>query len=343
MIYDYVIIGNNINSLMLAYYLFKEDQSVIILDKKNINDHYFYTKNEIVYKNPVFSNNDVNFLNFLNELKIDFKLIGNKININFDLIGNFNLSELLIIYCELINEFTFNYDSKNIKLKDKIHLFSDKSISYIKSLCEFYNNDFNEITYYDFIQIVSNCIINEFYTINENELKMQIFNYFKQNTNIEIKFEIEFIDLIDNIVKTNNDNFKFNNKCIFCISPDKIPFINNQIKEQVIYNYVFKINEKYIEDDNILQYYKNNDTITFFSNTSKNFCNEIKIINKILNEELYLDKYIFLNNNKTIEDNIKRNFSLLNKINNKKKYRIYKNDSLVDIVKLFLIVKIFIK
>jgi ribulose 1,5-bisphosphate synthetase/thiazole synthase len=31
MIYDYVIVGNNMNSLMLAYYLFKENNKVLII------------------------------------------------------------------------------------------------------------------------------------------------------------------------------------------------------------------------------------------------------------------------------------------------------------------------
>ncbi len=343
MIYDYVIIGNNINSLMLSYYLFKEDLSVIILDKKNLNEHFLFTKNETVHKNPAFSNNDVNFLNFLNELKIDFKTIGNKIKINFDLVENFNINELFIIYLEFINEFTFNYDSKKLKLKDKINVFCDKTIVYIKSLCKFYNYNFDEITYYDFIQIISNCIINEFYTINENELKMQIYNFFKQNTNIELKFDTEFIDLTDKTVKTNNGEINFKNKCIFSISPDKIPFINHQANEEEIYNYTFKMNDKHIEDNNTILYHKNNNTITFFSNYPKFSNCENKIINKYLNEDIYQDKYIYINNNKTIEDNIKRNYNLINKIINKKKYRIYKNDSIVDIVKLFLIIKLFIK
>jgi len=80
MIYDYVIVGNNLNSLMIAYYLFKENYKILIIDMKNKEDHKLYYNKDIVIKNPLYSNNDVNFLNFLNHLSIDFRSIGKKCN-----------------------------------------------------------------------------------------------------------------------------------------------------------------------------------------------------------------------------------------------------------------------
>ena len=79
----------------------------------------------MVFNNPLYSNNDVNFLNFLNELEINFKNIGNKIKINFQLVENFKMNELFIIYTELLNEFINDNKSKEIKLKDKLFVFSD--------------------------------------------------------------------------------------------------------------------------------------------------------------------------------------------------------------------------
>ena len=187
MIYDYVIIGNNINSLMIAFYLFKENNKVLIIEKKNKNNFFLHINNEIVYKNPMYSNNDVNFLNFLNDINIDFKSIGSKINISFDLAKQFNLNELFIFFLEFINHFMSINESKQIKLSSKLNLFSDKSINYIMFLCDFYNYNFNEISYYDFIQIINNCVINEFFIINDNEIITQIFDYFSNNTNIKIK------------------------------------------------------------------------------------------------------------------------------------------------------------
>ncbi len=208
MIYDYVIIGNNLNSMMLAYYLSNENNKVIILEKKNKEDFYLYTKNNVVYRNPMYSNNDVNFLNFLNDIKIDFKNIGNKITINFNLLQNFELNELYVICIEFLNEFMYNYKSKQIKLQDKVNNFSDKSIEYIKYLCRFYDCDFNEISYYDFMQIINNCIMNDFYNIDENK----ILDYFLKNTNIEIKFGTESKKINNNIIQTNIDEYEFNKK-----------------------------------------------------------------------------------------------------------------------------------
>lgn len=235
MSYDYVISGDNINSLMLAYYLNKEKYNVLIIKKPLQNIKLFE-----------FSNNDVNFLNFLSDIKIDFKSVGHKLDRKFDL-TNFNMSELFMIYVEMFNQLTNDYSSKNIKLKDKLHYFSDKAINYIKILCTFYNLNFDEMSYYDLTEIISNCMINEYYILDEQKLITQIYDYFLNKTNIEIK--------------TDND---------------------------------------------------------FTINLSQNDGN-------------------------TIEDNIKQNYLLLNKIINKKKFKIYKNDTIVDIVKLCLLVKLIIK
>ena len=350
MIYDYVIIGNNLNSMMLAYYLTNENNKVIILEKKNKEDFYLYTKNNIVYRNPLYSNNDVNFLNFLNDIKVDFKNIGNKITLNFNLLKRFELNELYVFCIEFLNEFMYNYKSKQIKLQDKVNKFSDKSIEYIKYLCKFYDCDFNEISYYDFIQIINNCIMNDFYNIDENK----ILDYFLKNTNIEIKFGTEFKKISNKIIQTNIDKYEFNKKCIFCISPDKINFYKNEIIKTQIYNYTLNINNSIIEDnpisyctsDNPISYCTSDNQITFFSNYDilKNNDYSKNIIKKeMFKKEVYFDNYILINNNKMIESNIKRNYILLNKLINKKKYRIYKNDTIVDIIKLYLMVKLFVK
>jgi hypothetical protein len=376
MIYDYVIIGNNINSMMLAYYLSKEDNKVIILEKKNKEDFYLYTKNNIVYRNPLYSNNDVNFLNFLNDIKVDFKNIGNKITLNFNLLKRFELNELYVFCIEFLNEFMYNYKSKQIKLQDKVSSFSDKSIEYIKYLCRFYDYDFNEISYYEFMQIINNCIMNDFYNIDENK----ILDYFLNNINIEIKFGTEFKKISNKIIQTNFNEYEFTKKCIFCISPEKINFYKNEIIETHIYNYCLEIGNNKPEHNNIISYLQNNNHITFFFNYKNTIKTELEFIKtdrefiktelefiktdrefiktdrefiktdrefiitkKEFKEEKYFDNYILINNNKLIECNIKRNYNLLNKLINKKKYRIYKNDTIVDIIKLYLMVKLFVK
>ncbi len=347
MIYDYVIIGNNINSLMLSYYLIKNNNSVIILEKKSKNDFYFYSKNTIINRNPKYSNNDVNFLNFLNELNVDFKDIGTKININFNLTENFQLNELLIIYFDIISENKYT----EIKLSDKINLFSSKTNEFIKYLCKYYNYDYNEIYYYDFIQIINNCLINEFYNIDESVL----LNILLEKTQATVIFETEYKNINNNYIETNNNKFEFKKKCIFCISPEKI---NMSIKydniiENKIYNYTFDIQESIIEKNKIT-YYKNKNNITFYSNFDSldfikkdhyflNNYEKTVVTKRVFNQDIYDEKYIILNNNISIEDNIIRNYKLLNKITNYKIFKIYKNDTIIDIIKLFLVVKLFIK
>jgi len=356
MIYDYVIVGNNLNSLMIAYYLFKENYKILIIDMKNKEDHRLYYNKDIVIKNPLYSNNDVNFLNFLNNLSIDFRLIGKKCNnISFNLIENFKLSDLCFIFSEFFKEFTYDYSSKNIKLIDKINLFSNESINYIKSLCIFYELDFNIITVYDFIQIINNCITGEFFTIDENKLLDSIYNYFNKNTNIEIIFNEKFLKLDSVSIKTNKRYINFFNKCIFSISPNKIDFIESEITTNTIYNYKWNTNI----DENILSnynfnYIKNNNEYTFFSN--------INNINEIRNTFFFLDNnytsniiqydsfasfinnnYIIINNQHNIESNSINNINIINKIINCKKNKVIKNDSIVDVLKFLLIIYKYIK
>jgi hypothetical protein len=357
MIYDYVIVGNNMNSLMLAYYLFKENNKVLIIDKKSFDDFYLYTSNNFVYKNPMYSNNDVNFLNFLNDIGINFRDTGTKININFDLIEKFKLNECGAIYIEFLNEIFNINESKNIKLKEKLNIFSDRTIENIKNICDFYNCDVNEISYYDFIQLINNCIINEFFNINDKTFIYYILKYFKINTNIDVMFETKFSKLDNKTINLETgENIDFTKKCIFCLSPKNINFIkeNNKIKETTMYNYCWKINENILENNSNL-YYKNENEIIFYSSEDK--LNEIKTEHYFLNDKYTINifkKYIFeddinhknyiiINEKKTIENNIIRNYNIINNLINKKKYRIYKNDSIVDMVKLILFVKIFIK
>jgi hypothetical protein len=357
MIYDYIIIGNNLNSLMIAYYLFKENYKILIIDMKNKEDHRLYYNKDIVIKNPLYSNNDVNFLNFLNNLSIDFRLIGKKCNnISFNLIENFKLSDLCFIFSEFFKEFTYDYSSKNIKLIDKINLFSNESINYIKSLCIFYELDFNIITVYDFIQIINNCITGEFFTIDENKLLDSIYNYFNKNTNIEIIFNEKFLKLDSVSIKTNKRYINFFNKCIFSVSPNKIDFINSETINNTIYNYKWNSNiDENIFNNYNIHYIKNNNEYTFFSN--KNNINEIKntfffldnnYISNIVKYNSFTsfinnNNYVIINNQPNIESNSINNINIINKIINYKKNKVIKNDSIVDILKLLLIINIFIK
>jgi hypothetical protein len=357
MIYDYVIVGNNMNSLMLAFYLFKENNKVLIIDKKSIEDFYLYTSNNSVYKNPMYSNNDVNFLNFLNEIGMDFRQIGTKININFNLIEKFKLNECGIIYTEFLNEFFNINESKKIKLIEKLSIFSDRTIENIKNICDFYNCNLNEISYYDFIQLINNCIINEFFNINDKSFINNILEYFKINTSIDIMFKTKFSKLDNKIINLETgENIIFNKKCIFCLSAKNVNFIEEttKIKEIKMYNYSWKINENILENNSQL-YYKNESDIIFYSTKDKleNIKTEHYFLNekyrkcilskKIFEDDINHENYIIINDKKSIENNIIRNYNLINNLINKKKYRIYKNDSIVDMIKLILFVKIFIK
>ena len=52
--------------------------------------------------------------------------------------------------------------------------------------------------------------------------------------------------------------------------------------------------------------------------------------------------YIIINNMVTIEQNIINNYKILNNLPHKKKFKIYKNDSIIDIIKLLILINYLI-
>lgn len=357
MIFDYILVGINLNSLMIAYYLNKSNNKVLLIDKKSKDNHQIYYKNNTFLKLPEYSNNDVNFLNFLNDINLDFRSIGNKQeHINFDLIKNFKVTELITICIEFIKEFTNDYTSKDIKFTQKTNLFSDESIEYVKLLCNFYNLNYNDITSFDFTNIINNCILNEFFLIDEKKLFAEIIKKYN-NENIEISYEEEFYNINNKNIITTKRTIDFNNKCLLFLSPKNITFIYNSNKPFTINNYIWNteiniekqhfksIKYNYIKDNNNYIVYSKNDIDNEINNDlfflGKNYK---KVVNTYYEytDVHYQENFIILNNLLNIEDNIVNNYKLLNKLFNKKTFRIYKNDSIVDIIKLIIVLNYLI-
>jgi hypothetical protein len=357
MIFDYILVGINLNSLMIAYYLNKSNNKVLLIDKKSKDNHKIYYKNNTFLKLPEYSNNDVNFLNFLNDVNLDFRSIGNKQeHITFDLIKNFKFTELITICIEFIKEFTNDYTSKDIKFIQKTNLFSNESIEYIKLLCNFYNFNYNDITLFDFTNIINNCILNEFFLIDEKKLFAEIIKKYN-NENIEISYEEEFYNINNKNIKTNKRTIDFNNKCLLFTSPKNINFINDKTEKFTINNYIWNIEiniEKqhfesikynYIKDNNNYIVYSKNDIDNEINNDlfflGKN-CKKVVNTYYEYTDVQYQENFIIINNLLNIEDNIVNNYKLLNNLFNKKTFRIYKNDSIVDIIKLIIVLNYLI-
>jgi hypothetical protein len=358
MIFDYILIGINLNSLMIAYYINKNNNNILLIDKKSIENHNIYYKNNTVLKSPMFSNNDVNFLNFLNDLNINFKDISVQIdNIKFNLLENFKIHELITIFMEFIKQFSNDNTSKNIKFIDKSSYFSDDTIIYIKVLCDFYDLDYNKITLFEFTNMINNCIINEFYIIDEKKLFNEIIIKYN-NTNIKILYDEEFIKLEDKYIYTNNQMFEFNNKCLFFLSPKNINFINNtKYRLSTMYNYIWNtdinIEKKYLENIKY-NYLKFNNKYVFNSKKKIELTDTLFFIDKNIKPIMYKkfeyinnifnSNYIIIINNINIEKNIINNYFILNTIfKNNKIFKIYYNDSLIDIIKFLLFIFLFYK
>lgn len=366
MTYDYIIIGATLESYILAQKLIKLNYKCIIIEKKNKQD-YFDSFNQIK-SNIFFSSNDVNFLNFLNENTIDFKTIGTLYNFNFKFTEILSVLELKLLYNEIIKISLYDESSKDIKFMNFLdsNNFSNDSIEYINNFCLFFDKKINIITLYDFINLLNCKLFCDYYILNYKTLFTELLN---KNKDIEINFDSELIEYtinnnkIDN-VKINNFSIRDNFKYIFCISIKNIKKIEQNINYDYDYDYLItlKWNQNLIIPENLktdLKYFNliEYNTILILNNHKidiQNTKNKLFFITKpetifiykkyLLSNNLIYDNCIILKNNKNIEDDVINTLYNLYKINinYKKMFKIYKNDSLSDIIKLYIFINLYL-
>lgn len=364
MTYDYIIIGATLESFILAQKLIKLNYKCLIVEKKNKED-YINSFDEIK-SNIFFSTNDVNFLNFLNECNIDFKTIGTLYNFKFKFTEILTIFELKLLFYEIIKILLYNESSKNIKFMNFLdsNNFTNDSIEYINNFCLFFDKEINLITLYDFINLLNCKLFCDYYILNYKILFTELLNKIKD---IEIQFNSELIEYeinnnkIEN-VKINNLSIYNNFKYIFCISIKNIKKIEKKYNYEYTYDYLItlKWNKKLIIPENLktdLKYFNLIDNSIIILNNNnlniQNIKNKLFFITKpekifiykkyLLCNNLIYDNCIIIKNNKNIEDNVINTLYNLydTNLNFKKMFKIYKNDSLSDIIKLFMLINIF--
>jgi len=350
---NYVLIGATINNLMLCDKILKNGNECIIYEKKKIEE--FYVDCDNIKSQPFFSSNDINFITWLKSINLNEYDAGIHYDLSFNFLKQFKFNEINNIFHLFSNSIV---DEKMLKeeqlltyLKNKN--FCTESIEYIKKFCNFFNKKYDTISLYDFMYLVNSKLFGEYYIINKSYLIKKIF----KNTNVE-----KHILWSREIMNTNFSNTK---KVIFDIKPENIKKLNITIENDKLYKTNFynlywdsKI-EFPLEFKNDLIYFDitnnftlNNHVITEDVNDINNKLyfldkpSNVKVINNsYLKENIINKNVIFLKKSKIIEDDIMNSLYILQYTNPVylEIFKIYKNDTIIDIAKLYLCLNFCLK
>jgi hypothetical protein len=231
--------------------------------------------------------------------------------------------------------------------------FCTESVEYIKKFCNFFNKKYDIISLYDFMYLVNSKLFSEYYIINKSHFIKKIF----KNTNVE-----EHITWSHEIINTN---FNENEKVIFDIKSENIKKLNINIENDKVYKnnlynlfwdseiefplefkndlIYFDITKNFILNNHVITDDINNinNKLYFLDKPSKVTVTE----NNYLRENIINKNIIFLKRSKIIEDDIINSLYILQYTNSLylKIFKIYKNDTIIDIIKLYLCLKLCLK
>jgi hypothetical protein len=241
-IYDYIIVGAGPAGLTLAWYLSKQNKSVLLLDsQENIGGCHRVLRVDglLTEHGPrVYSDVYLNFIELLNDMDIDFNDIftlysfdisnigdRTKLSLKFYEVWGFICSFILLVFNE-------NYGN-NISMKDFMdnYSFSDGSRDYIERLCRLTDGaETTRYTLFQFLQLINNQIL---YKLFQPKLPTDLGFLFliekklKETKLITFLLNHEAINLTNNSIivlnkLTKQTNIYYGNKYILAIPPKPI-------------------------------------------------------------------------------------------------------------------------
>lgn len=239
-IYDYIIVGTGPTGLVLAWYLSKQNKTILLVDsQENIGGcHRVLRVDDLLTEHGprVYSDVYLNFIKFLNDMDIDFNDIftiysfdisnigdRTKLSLQFYEIWGFVYSFMRLV----LNE---NY-GKDITMNDFMdnYSFSDGSRDYIERLCRLTDGaETTRYTLFQFLQLINNQVLYNLYQPKlptDLGLLFLIEKKLKETNLITILLNHEVIKINTNNSITVLDkeksltNVYFGNKFILAIPP----------------------------------------------------------------------------------------------------------------------------
>jgi predicted NAD/FAD-dependent oxidoreductase len=218
-IYDYVIVGTGPTGLGLAWYLAKENKTVLLIDKETTigGCHRVQRVNGLLTEHGprVYSNVYLNFINLLTEMNINFKDLFTEYSFDISNIGNktgkdlhFNeIKAFVIAFIKLI----FNpIYGQNISMKTFMNdnSFSPESIDYLERVCRLTDGaQTDRYTLFQFLQLINNQSLYKLYQPTKPTDDGLL--YLMQNKLMQTNM-VTFL-LNHEVLSVNNDDSKINN------------------------------------------------------------------------------------------------------------------------------------
>jgi len=174
-IYDYVIVGTGPTGLALAWYLSKENKTVLLIDKETTigGCHRVQRVNGLLTEHGprVYSNVYLNFINLLEEMNIDFNNIFTEYNFDLSNIGNrtgknlkFNeILSFIFAFVKLVLNPMYGQDI-SMKTFMQNNSFSPESTDYIERVCRLTDGaQTDRYTLFQFLQLINNQSLYKLY------------------------------------------------------------------------------------------------------------------------------------------------------------------------------------
>jgi protoporphyrinogen oxidase len=174
-IYDYVIVGAGPSGLALAWYLSKENKSVLLIDsEKNIGGCHRVMRVDglITEHGPrVYSDVYLNFIDLLKEMNLDFYDLFTLYSFDISNIGNktktsfkwFEVSSFIYSFIRLLINNEYGKDISMMEFMDS-NSFTDDSRDYLERLCRLTDGaETSRYTLFQFLQLINNQILYKLY------------------------------------------------------------------------------------------------------------------------------------------------------------------------------------
>ena len=230
---NYIIYGDTLSSYFIAHHLIKNNYNVNIIP---------VIDEEINIDNIYFSSGDTLFLDFLDELNINFKDISIKYDLEL-------IKKILPYEIKILINLYFNLNLfKNLQLINFLikNNFSTKSKEIINDFCSFFNKDLNIINVNDFIDLINYKLFSDHYKLNYNKL----IHILREKFNLNNKYIIDSHNE-QNLYKLYNINhFKLTNNIFI----ENIVISSYMILHDI--NIIFKKIFKIYNNDSFIDFIK---------------------------------------------------------------------------------------
>jgi hypothetical protein len=174
-IYDYVIVGTGPTGLALAWYLSRENKSVLLIDKETSigGCHRVQRVNGLLTEHGprVYSDVYLNFISLLKEMNLDFNNLFTLYSFDISNIGNrtqkdlqlYELLAFVIAFAKLVFNPTYGQD---ISMKEfmKSNSFSEISTEYLDRVCRLTDGaQSDRYSLFQFLQLINNQSLYKLY------------------------------------------------------------------------------------------------------------------------------------------------------------------------------------